>query len=170
MSKTQNSSEGDNPCLKELHDYIAVLKRDYLPWYERASSRYYLYWSTCAFVSVVAGFAASVVAALINDDTFSFQPYGKTLLIILPAIGSLAATLLTQFRFEEVQDLREIGRIEMQDMIAWAGGQLAAAEDKEKCSAVYEELRKKVLDLETGQRRRVHELLRSPLKKKGRAD
>ena len=164
MAETQSSPEGIDRCRQQLQLYISELKTSNLPWYESVSSRQHFYWNTCSFLSVVAGFAASIVAAFISEG--AFKDYGKILLIVLPAIGSLAAALLTQFRFEEFEDLREVGRIEIQDMIDWASGQLAGANDEARCLEDYEELRKKVTDLETRQHRRAHEILRSPLKQR----
>lgn len=69
----------------------------------------------------------------------------------LCGLGALAATLNAQFRFEDVEDIRERGRIEMQDLIEWARGQLAMADSEETCSSVYEALRERVKNLELSQ-------------------
>jgi hypothetical protein len=153
-----------NEC-RELKNYLEDdLEEHLLTWYEKAANRQYFYWNACSLLSVVAGFITSILAALMAKG--AFQEYGWWLLIVLPALGSLAATLLNQFRFEEFEDLRELGRIELQDTIDWGYGQLAAARDEPRCSEIYEDLRKKVTDLEMRQHRRSHEILRSPLKKK----
>jgi hypothetical protein len=72
-------------------------------------------------------------------------------LIIVPALGALAATFNAQFRFDDVEDIRERGRIEIQDLIEWARGQLAKADSEEICSSIYEALREKVKNLELSQ-------------------
>jgi len=149
MNDNPSNTNVENRCRAELKDYIEKLDKKYLKWYENEAHTQYQLWFSCFWVSIIAGFASSLVAALIKGGKFT--EYGPTIIIVLPALGSLAGIILSQFHFRELEDLRERGRIDFQDIIDWARGQFAAAESEQKCLAVYEELRKKVTELEMAQ-------------------
>ncbi len=100
----------------------------------------------------MAGFAASLTAALVKQDQQSVGGW-RAVLIILPSLGSFAGLLLNQFHFRELEDLRERGRIDAQDIIDWARGQLAAANGEQACLTIYEDLRNKIKELELSQHR-----------------
>ena len=142
----------------ELARYIETDLAGYLAWYEGASLRNYLASNVCSLVTLIAGVGASVTAALIEQGTFA--GYGRILLVVLPAIGSLASVLLTQFRFAELEDLRERGRIHIADLVARARLELAAATDDAACKALHERLLARVLEIEEGQHRGFRKLLR----------
>ncbi len=108
-------------CRNELMSYIDDLDQNIVNWYQRDASKYYGRWFFWFWVAIRAGFAASVIA------------------------------ILSQFHYRELEDLREQGRIEAQDIVDWARGQVAAANTEEKCLAIYEELRGKVKELELWQ-------------------
>lgn len=146
---------------KCLDKYIQKLEEVHLPWYEATSGRQTIYWRACSLATILGAFGTSVVGAL-NAGGDKFKNYGPIIdvtLIVLPLISGLAATFLTQFRFREMEKLRELGRIEIQDLIDWAKGQLARNGQEDACFKVYEDLRKKVTDLETRQHLNQHEVL-----------
>jgi hypothetical protein len=136
-------------CRSELESYIDSLVKESLVWYESRSDWNYRLWHGFTFLAVISGFLSSLLAALTKAGLF--KEWGSVLLIVLPATGSLAAILLNQFHFADLEDIRERGRIEIQDLIDWAKISLAAAKDEETCFNIYEELRKKVKDLELSQ-------------------
>ncbi len=149
MNDPQHDPDSGTRCRKELEFYIVDLGENVLDWYERDANRQYRWWFSCFWVSIAAGFVSSLIAALVKGGALT--AYGPIALIVLPALGSLAGLILSQLHFRELEDLRERGRIEIQDIIDWARGQLAAADGEARCLAVYEELRKKVKDLEMQQ-------------------
>jgi hypothetical protein len=116
------------------------------------------YWHACSLTALLAGFASSIVAAFMKDADFAGN--GRLLLTILPVFGALASALLSQFRFQELEDLREKGRIELEDTIAWARGQLAASNTENRCLEVYDGLRVRVKELELTQHRFANDILR----------
>ncbi len=148
MQGTQRKPDGDR-CRNELMSYIDDLDQNIVNWYQRDASKYYGRWFFWFWVSILAGFAASVIAAFVKGG--ALKDYGPSALIILPLLGSLAGVILSQFHYRELEDLREQGRIEAQDIVDWARGQVAAANTEEKCLAIYEELRGKVKELELWQ-------------------
>ena len=139
-----------------LRWYIARLEAKDLPWYEGASSSQYRWWHAITLISLGATLATSIVAALMQKEFFGGD--GKVWLVVLPLIGTVANAILSQFRFRELEDLRERGRIEMEDIVFYARGQLSAAADDGACLRAYEETRKRVRELDLGQHRADAEL------------
>jgi hypothetical protein len=137
------------PCRALLSEYIDRLQQKELRWYERASSRQYTLWHLFTLVAFIATVATSVIAALMKQEFFARD--GQLLLVVLPLIGAAASAVLTQFRFRELEDLRERGRIEMEDIMFHAKGLLAAAPDEPACQRAYEETRKRVKALDLSQ-------------------
>jgi hypothetical protein len=93
-----NNTNANDRCRKELEKFIADLEEESLPWYDKASKGNYFAWQICSLLTIIAVFASSLIAALLGEG--AFKNYGKMLLVIVPAVGALAATLKTQFRFE----------------------------------------------------------------------
>lgn len=145
-------------CRAELSSFIERLESEYRPWYEKAASRQFIYWHACSLTALLAGFASSIVAAFMKEIDFAGN--GRLLLTILPVLGALASALLSQFRFQELEDLRERGRIELEDIILWARGQLSIIEDDKKCLEIFDELRNRVKDLESTQHRFANDILK----------
>ena len=81
----------------------------------------------------------------------TFQDRGKVLLVVLPAIASLASLLLARFHFEEMEGVRERGRIDFQRLLQWAKMKFALAKDEQSCQKLHDELLKKVTALEREQ-------------------
>ena len=71
-------------------------------------------WNSATTAIVVLGAATAVVSAL---GEFSGQ---KIITIILPAISSFLGTVLIQFRVRELWQVREVGRISSEELIARA--------------------------------------------------
>src|SRR5947208_15374448 len=92
---------------EELQRYIVEVESGDLRWYTRAAWVHYRFWLFMELVALVAGFLAAIVAGLIQDEVF--KTYGRWLLVIIPAVGSLAGSMLAVFRFREMEDLRERG-------------------------------------------------------------
>jgi hypothetical protein len=134
-----------------LAAYIAELEKDYSSWYEKASRRNKYFWIVAQVTVVVAGFATAIVAALIDHLAGMGLTFLRILLITLPIIGSLAATLLVQTRALERKALRERGRQAIQGLIAKAKADYAVASSNEEWSAVHQQLIKDVQALESEQ-------------------
>ena len=139
------------PCRELLARYVELLRSRDLPWYERSSSRQYWLWHALSIGAFVTTVATSAIAALMKQEYLA--SHAQVLLVILPLIGAAASAVLSQFRFRELEDLRERGRIEMEDILFCAEGLLAAAADEGACQKAYEETRKRVKTLDLSQHR-----------------
>jgi uncharacterized membrane protein YhaH (DUF805 family) len=150
MAKDPKASLPDRPK-EALETYIADLQKNYYPWYERASRNNYYLWLIAQIVSVFAGFATAIIAALIDHLANVGLTFLRILLITLPIVGSFAATLLVQTRALERKALRERGRQAIQGLIAEAQADYAAAKVDADFTAVHQQLIKNVQDLEADQ-------------------
>lgn len=147
---SDNSRLGEQrPCRLLLERYIEELKTDYLGFYEWAERLHYNLWHILSFVSLMAGFGASILAAFIKEGEFS--GYAKYCLIGLPLISSGISAFLGQFRTREMEDVRECGRIKMDHIIRLATGEMAAATTEEECHTIYVNLCNTVTRLEKEQ-------------------
>lgn len=141
-----------------LNQYIQELETVHLRWYGDAALIHERVWHVPALISLLSGFASSLIAALLEATTFT--RYGKILLIIVPAVGSLATALLTLFRFRELEDLRERGRITLEIAIANAKGREAdPSQDPRK---IHQDLVAFFESLSLAQHSGYHELLGKP--------
>jgi hypothetical protein len=133
-----------------LGSYITnQLETEFRCWYGKASGRAYYSWLATWWTAVLAGFLTTAGGILVANDLLG-GPWVKALLLILPALGSLAASLLP--RFVETKALRERGRQVVQRLIAEA--RLAYADkgnDRPALVQYHEELIKRATSLEIQQ-------------------
>jgi len=147
--KKVSTEQTSQPCRKLLAQYIERLQGVDLRWYERSSSRQYALWHGFTLAGLIASIATSVIAALMKQEFLAAN--AQLLLVVIPLIGAAASAMLSQFRFRELEDLRERGRIEMEDILFSAQGLLAAAPDEAACQRAFEETRKRVKELDLSQ-------------------
>jgi hypothetical protein len=87
----------------------------YRDWYERDKRRMAFGLFALQSVAMVCAFGASLIAALITDAA-TWTMYGKPAAIVLPALAGLAGVLITQFKLREIFELREKGRIDVEEL------------------------------------------------------
>jgi hypothetical protein len=104
-----NSGQSVN---QELMEYVAKLHTEYEVWYAKDVRKYSRYWHWLQLLSILFGFATSVLAAFNLGG--SLESIGKSLLIILPGLGALVSAILAQFRIFDLWRIREQGRISFQ--------------------------------------------------------
>jgi hypothetical protein len=136
-----------------LATYIRELEEHYYPWYDSAASRNYFLWSIAQAIALLSGFATALIAALLRDDQFQTWAFGRTLLIVIPLVGSLASVFLVQSRIVELEALRERGRQEIQRLAAEARANYASATTPEKLLEIHQALISAVAALELEQAR-----------------
>jgi hypothetical protein len=110
-----------------LAAYIVELERGYLPWYERSSNRWKVIWGVGQTTALLAGVLASVLAAAADEAALQRFGLWRTVLIVLPALGAFAASLLGLMRARELLALRERGRVKIQEIISRAKANYASA-------------------------------------------
>jgi hypothetical protein len=86
--------------------------------------------------------------ALSNSATFENQ---KIWFALIPAIGTAASTIIIQARISERFKLREEGRIEIDNLCLEVKNKFANADSEAEYSKIYEEFRKRFIDLEKQQ-------------------
>src|SRR5208283_1881419 len=111
--------------------------------------RVYLGYAILQMTALLSGFVTSVISAVVNEHAFG--TWGKWVLIVTPALGSLAAACLLQFRVYELWRLREQGRIAFQNIALTGQRRLAFAKTEEECAKLYEELQQKTTEIEKAQ-------------------
>ena len=140
----------DNPKAA-LASFIEELETYYYSWYDQATTRNYYAWFAAQAVSLLSGFATALIAALITTEQLKSWSVGRTLLVVLPVLGSLASTYLVQTRVAELEALREAGRQTIQGLANEARVDFAAAVSPEEYSAIHRNLVAQVADLEREQ-------------------
>jgi hypothetical protein len=96
----------DNPK-EACESFIRELETYYYSWYDGTSTRNYYVWFAAQAMSLLAGFATALIAALLGTEQFKAWSSGRILLVVLPVLGSLASTYLLQSRIGELAALRE---------------------------------------------------------------
>ncbi len=144
----------------ELTRFVSELKSEYLTWYERSVGRCKFWYATLQLVSLLASLVTSVLAALNTAVTTSDEKALKYALVVLPILGSFAATCFLQFHTPERLQLREEGRIAFQDLELEGRRLLAAASNDTDCLKALEQLQTRASELERHQSKSFFELAR----------
>lgn len=130
-----------------LEGYIRELQDLYYPWYDRKQRSYKRQWQILQTLTVLSGFATSILAALLHDRSFSGPTWARALLVLLPLVGSLASTLLMQARLLELMALREKGRQTIQYLVSCSKNRYAALSDPEEITKYHQWLIEEIAKL-----------------------
>lgn len=84
--------------------------RQHYAWYVTAKNTNRNLYYTFQILSLLCGFAASTIAAVSPS-------WGRTSLILLPILASVLASLIHQFSWRELYELREQGRIDLEEIL-----------------------------------------------------
>jgi hypothetical protein len=132
-----------------LAGFVESLHSDYEVWYAKSVRRVNRWYWILQMAVLLSGFLTSVVAAVVEQQTFA--SWGKWVLVVMPAVGSLAAACLLQFRTYELWRLREQGRVAFQDLAITGQRLFPAAKTDEERSAIHADLQKKATEIEQTQ-------------------
>lgn len=128
---------------------IKELEFDYYPWYKKSKNRNCYAWYACQYFSLVAGFGTALIAALDQGGLAeSLGDANHWLLVLLPFLGSMTATVLVQSKVFLRYQLRERGRVEVQWLVLHGKGQFAAAKTDEEYAQLYGFLSSKIDEIE----------------------
>ena len=100
---------------EEVRAALLSYLRTHRRWYARWSLFYSTSWNACMLAIIILGALSSILTA-----TGELKAEHHWILIVLPAISSLLAALLTQFRLKESCGLRDLGRIQIEELICKA--------------------------------------------------
>jgi hypothetical protein len=119
--------------------------RTHRKWYARWSRFYSVTWNVATMLIVLLGALSSILTAAQRDF-----PVPSWVLITLPAVSSLLAALLIQFKLKDSCRVREAGRIASEELICRA--YLIPTDDP-----------KRALEVAVGLREAAHQLEREQL-------
>jgi hypothetical protein len=108
--RTPGLDDANTPA--EIRSAILGYLRTHRNWYHRWSAFYSLGWNVLTLLVLVLGALTSILQAVGGVD--------QRILVILPALSSLCAALLIQFRLKDVCRIREQGRIAIELLICRA--------------------------------------------------
>lgn len=144
------TSLADDPK-KALEDFLLELRQVYYPWYDRSVGRHYWLWLPIHLIGLFSGFATSIIAALATEESFKSFGLVRLLLVLLPALGAALSTVVVQSRLHERYQLRENGRIAIQNQWNEGRRKYAAARTAEEYSTIHAELVQRVNQIEAEQ-------------------
>jgi len=120
------TSIADDPK-EALRVYIMELEREYYSWYNKASRNAKRWWGIGHAAVILAGVFAAALAVLLDQFSLNEHPALRLLLVLLPIVGAMVSSILLQARVRELLTLRSIGLEEIQNLIARAKADYAAA-------------------------------------------
>ena len=132
-----------------LESFGNVVKKDFEPWYDRHAKGCYRYYLALQFGALISSLTAAIFAALSTGQTF--DAWAKYVIVILPVVGALFSSLLSQLRLYDLWKLREQGRIQVQALSFEAQRRLATADSEQECSRIHEELERRLNEIEAAQ-------------------
>jgi len=140
----------------EFLRFVKYLEKSYKPWYTKSVSRTLKLWYLCQGLSILCGFATAIIAAFTDKEFFNVT--GKILLIIIPTVGSLSATIILQFRIFDLWQLRESARVSFEEMISTGFQLYASNKTEEEYSELHKAFIEKTYKLEDEQKTQFFQL------------
>jgi hypothetical protein len=121
-------------------------------WYERESDRWGRWRGICNVLSF-AGWVLSFAVATLNTQVL-LPSYVKWLLVLATLLVGITTNALVHFKIREMEELREYGELEIDEMVALARQRFAEFEnDPEKLSKLQDDLRNRIAKIERYQHR-----------------
>jgi hypothetical protein len=139
-----------------LNNYINELHREYEIWYSKVVRLNYRVWYGLQFIALMSGFLTSIFVALQDKEEWT-EPI-KIVCIVLPALGSVAGTIILQFKIFETWKLREEGRIAFQNLVNFGKSEIYKCKTEEDFEKLYELLVQKTNEIENDQANRFFSL------------
>lgn len=131
---------------QRLLDEVVDLER----WYNKAATFHSYTLGVLRFVSIISGAGAtglmSIILADVKPSSFMAQSTA-----VVTALGTLAVTLLSQYRIAELERLRESGRIQCMDLRFAIEHELPEIADQAERREFLERTRKRVVEIEAQQ-------------------
>lgn len=140
--ENQNTKEALVALINKIH-------QDYEIWYAKISKRNFRIWYGLQLVSLLCGFLTSIFVAFQTKATWT--PNIKLICAIIPLIGSLASTVVLQFKVFETWRLREEGRISFHNLVNMANTELLKCKIPEDYHKLHETITQKTNELENEQ-------------------
>ncbi|MCS4435212.1 DUF4231 domain-containing protein [Aquiflexum gelatinilyticum] len=139
----------DGNDFESVKIFIDTIHKDYEIWYAKVCRLNYRIWYSLQLITLLSGFLTSIFVAFQTQATWT--PTIKIICIIIPLIGSLAATIVLQFKVFETWKLREEGRISFQNLVNFSRSQLLKCKSQEDFQKLHEEISLKTNEIENEQ-------------------
>lgn len=123
---------------ESLLTFFEKIHEDYEVWYAKACRKNYRIWYSLQLTSLLSGFFTSIFIAFQTQHNWS--PTIKIFCVIIPLIGSLAATIILQFKIFETWKLREEGRISFQNLVNYGNSEILKCKTEEDYQKLFEEV------------------------------
>lgn len=134
---------------ESLQKFISKIHTDYEIWYAKVCRLNYRIWYSLQLISLLSGFLTSIFVAFQTQATWT--PTIKIICIVIPLVGSLAATIVLQFKIFETWKLREEGRISFQNLVNYSNSQIFKCKSQEDFQKLFEEITSKANEIENDQ-------------------
>jgi hypothetical protein len=121
-----------------LQAFIKKIHKEYEVWYAKVCRLNYRIWYSLQLISLLSGFLTSIFIAF--QDPEKWTPTARIISILIPLIGSLAATIILQFKVFETWKLREEGRISFQNLVNFSNSQILKCKTPEDFQKLFEEI------------------------------
>jgi hypothetical protein len=129
--------------------FISKIHTDYEIWYAKICRLNYRIWYSLQLISLLSGFLTSIFVAF--QTQASWTPTIKIICIVIPLVGSLAATIVLQFKIFETWKLREEGRISFQNLVNFSNSQILKCKSQEDFQKLFEEITLRTNEIENDQ-------------------
>jgi hypothetical protein len=144
----------------DVKSLVKEVEADYRRWYERSVGRVGLTYGILQSCAVLSGFIVALLTALVNVEHFAQY---KAAVVIVSAIGSVAASILVQFRVHDLLRLREEGRIAFQSLALYGRGRLLGLKAGDEKEELFEEIARRIDLIEKDQSDRFFALVKSEM-------
>ncbi|RDB03486.1 DUF4231 domain-containing protein [Runella aurantiaca] len=144
-----NMTEEEHNDRESLVAFIDKIHQVYEIWYAKVAKRNHRVWYMLQLVSLLCGFLTSIFVAFQTKATWT--PNIKLICAVIPLIGSLASTIVLQFKVFETWRLREEGRISFHNLVNFGNSELLKCKTPEDFQKLHETLTQKTNELENEQ-------------------
>ena len=134
---------------ESLVTFINKIHTDYEVWYAKNCRLNYRVWYSLQLLSLLSGFFTSIFVAFQTPTTWNLTT--KIICTVIPLIGSLAATVILQFKIFETWKLREEGRISFQNLVNHSNSQILKCKTLEEYQELFEQITLKTNEIENEQ-------------------
>lgn len=132
-----------------LSKFIDELHFEYELWYAKSCRLNYRIWYALQLIALLSGFLTSIFVAFQTKEEWSTTI--KIICVVVPLIGSLAGTVILQFKIFETWRLREEGRILFQSLVNFAKSEFSKCKEEEDYEKLFEILRVRTEEIEHAQ-------------------
>jgi hypothetical protein len=125
--------------------------------------RAYWYWFAAQWTVLLTGALGSLIALSVQKENYT--GWFKFAIVALPALSSLAATVLTTLRLHDLWRIRDEGRVKFTDVAQRGHIRLGACTSAQECQKAHEELEKEFSTIEKSMTEQWFAARRVPLRK-----